>query len=447
MSENFSYNDEQRDDLPLPNEEEAWQKMKLLLDEEDKRRRVLPFWFWRYGLSGLLFLGLATGGYFLLNTTRNDKQTSTTTRQNVPQQQIKQQELAPRKTRNKNSSQENTSETVEQLEKTMVQNSPTPIEKKVQDLPVVSQQIRTNRKANYSTKNKLPQTIKTVPDNNKKGVDLFVNRIQQRIVTNNHQKQTDTVKQLTTKSNKDSARVKDTAKTITTPPIVSTKTEKDNPKKKSSFVWSAGVGLQQAIAFNGQQSSSYNFNGKQSTLSDHIPSVYLRLQKDKWYLQAEFFYGVPYPVEQFSFSQTTTYNAANSTLNTNRFYIQKLYYHQSPLSVNYFVLPNWSLGIGGIYNRLAGAVTEQETTNKNISTGSETISKRLAPVKGYKDSFLYQSTAGILLQTDYHWNRFSLGLRYTKNLQPFIKYTKPDGAVVDEKNQMLQAILRFRLKN
>src|SRR5688500_614497 len=66
MSENLPYHDEQWDDLPLPNEAEAWQKMQRLLEEKDRRRRLLPFWFWRYGLLGILLAGLATGGYFLL---------------------------------------------------------------------------------------------------------------------------------------------------------------------------------------------------------------------------------------------------------------------------------------------------------------------------------------------------------------------------------------------
>ena len=65
MSENLPHHDEQWDDLPLPNEEEAWQKMQLLLEQKDKRRR-LPFWFWQFTLLGILVGGMATGGYFFL---------------------------------------------------------------------------------------------------------------------------------------------------------------------------------------------------------------------------------------------------------------------------------------------------------------------------------------------------------------------------------------------
>jgi hypothetical protein len=210
-------------------------------------------------------------------------------------------------------------------------------------------------------------------------------------------------------------------------------------------VFSAGIGLQQAIAISGQQSSGYNYNGKKGSLSDRIPAVYLRAQKGKWFAQAEFQYGVPQPVKPFSFSQKTSFDVSSLNVNKEQFNIQKLYYHQLPFSINYFVLPNWSIGTGGMYNILAGAVTEQNINRENVLTGDVSASRNVAPVKGYQDSFLYKTTAGIIFQTDYHWKRFALGLRFTQNLQPFIKYTKPDGQIVDERNKVLQAVLRFQL--
>ena len=93
----------------------------------------------------------------------------------------------------------------------------------------------------------------------------------------------------------------------------------------------------------------------------------------------------------------------------------------------------------------SGAVAEQQIEDKNIFNGAGWSYSNPTTIKGYTDSFLYRATAGILLQTDYHWKRISLGLRYTRALQPFIKYTRPDGTVLDEKNQALQAVLRFRV--
>jgi hypothetical protein len=49
------------------------------------------------------------------------------------------------------------------------------------------------------------------------------------------------------------------------------------------------------------------------------------------------------------------------------------------------------------------------------------------------------------LQTDYQWKRFSWGLRYLKDIQPYIKYTKPNGDINTKKNQALELVIRYRL--
>ena len=85
-----------------------------------------------------------------------------------------------------------------------------------------------------------------------------------------------------------------------------------------------------------------------------------------------------------------------------RLVVQKLYYHQLPVSLNYDVLPQWSIGAGGVYNIFSGAVTQREVSNKYASTGIVDVSKQTEPVKGYTGCFFYKTTAGLLLQTDYH---------------------------------------------
>ncbi|RYZ27409.1 MAG: hypothetical protein EOO10_12795, partial [Chitinophagaceae bacterium] len=76
MSEEKQYLDEHWDDVPLPDEELAWQKMQLLMDENKKRRRVLPFWFWRYARMGLLLTVLGIGGWYLLNKHKKETEMS-----------------------------------------------------------------------------------------------------------------------------------------------------------------------------------------------------------------------------------------------------------------------------------------------------------------------------------------------------------------------------------
>jgi hypothetical protein len=132
-------------------------------------------------------------------------------------------------------------------------------------------------------------------------------------------------------------------------------------------------------------------------------------------------------------------------LTTTTLRLKKTYYHQLPLTFNYYIKPGWSVGIGGMYSRFYGAVTEREVRNTNVQTQAETVTKQITRVQHFTDSFLYKTQVHLLLQTDYRWKRFSFGLRYTRDLQPFIRYTMPDGKLSAEKGQSLQFIVRYRL--
>jgi hypothetical protein len=222
--------------------------------------------------------------------------------------------------------------------------------------------------------------------------------------------------------------------------------EKKKQQKKKPFYVTAGLGLQQQIPVGGQDAFPYNYYGRKGSLSDYIPSAYVRLHKEnKWFIQAEFRYGAPQSVKDFSYSRQTVYDTSTQSLATTSLYLRKTYYHQIPLSFNYYVRPNWSVGVGGVYSRFYGAVTEEEVKSRNVFTQAEKISKRIVQIPEYNDSFLYKTQVHFLIQTDYQWKRFSFGLRYKKDIQPYIKYTQPDGRVDVKKNQSLEAIIRFRI--
>ncbi len=446
MSEEKQYIDDQWDDLPLPDGDVAWQKMELLLDEGKSRRRVIPFWIWRSAGLGVLLLGLVVGGWLWLSGNKKERQTSS-----VPQE--------------KTSKQKNKESTINQskaspiLESTIFRkddvshtSTDQPINERVTQ-PLVKKQEKTaaNLISSRKKENKKQKAETSIVESYTTGIELTKEMPSEKMknggkLATPEQKENkiDSAKKSVTPKT-DSTTSKDIIAQKAAEPVASSEQKKDSGPEKSGFIFSAGVGLQQAIAFAGQQSSTYHYKGGRNLASDHIPSVYVRVQRGKWFAQAEFQYAVPQPVKQFSFNQKTRYDVASLNLSTEQFFIQKLYYHHLPFSVNYHVLPNWSVGAGAIYSMLAGAVTEQEVRNKNVQTGSESTSRNITPVKGYKDSFLYKSTAGIIVQTDYHWKQFSLGLRFTQNLQPFMKYTTPNGEIIDERNKALQAILRFRL--
>ena len=77
MREEKKYLDEEWGDLPLPDQEKAWQKMQHLLDEDNKRRPLLPVWLQRYGGFALVLIGLGVAGSYLFTSDTDSIRTST----------------------------------------------------------------------------------------------------------------------------------------------------------------------------------------------------------------------------------------------------------------------------------------------------------------------------------------------------------------------------------
>lgn len=467
MSEKPPYLDEQWDDLPLPDGDAAWQKMEALLDGEERKRRAVPWWFWPKAVA-VVAMVLSAAGFWVWSVTEKQPaptETVAATEAHPPATGNNRQppnERIPPSTRDALPlpPANGVTETVTNGAKatagppsvTAKKAEGTTSTSKVRSMrkpeatayrPSGQKGVEKGRKRHAGSKREPSSSVAlyNVPGLEKSRAVRKKAKDSLLVVAEKGSGPLEKESAEAVQGRKESKR--DTAKALPVPPVV--QRSEASKKERPAIVWSAGIGLQRAIALSGQGSSPYNYAGKRSGLSDNIPSVYVRMQKGKWFLQGEFHYAVPQPVENIAFNQKTRYDAAAQSLNTERFTVEKLYYHQLPLSINYEVLPKFSFGVGGTYNVLAGAVTEQEVTSKNMQSNNESITRNVAPVKGFRDSFLYKTTVGILLQSDYHWKRISFGLRYTQSLQPFIKYTKPDGTVSNKRNGVLQAILRFRL--
>ena len=226
-------------------------------------------------------------------------------------------------------------------------------------------------------------------------------------------------------------------------PILAASKKKKTDGNKKYFA-SVGIGFHQQIPLNGQQIVSVGYNAK-SGIADYIPSIYLRLERDqKWFVQGEFNYGNPQYVKPFSYFMQTHADAAGNIITTS-YNLQKTFYSEIPVSFNYYIRQNWSAGVGGMYSWFHGAIAEKEINSKNVQTQQETVIRQVVPIKDFTDSFLYRSQTYLLLQTDYQWRRFSFGLRYSRDMQPYIKYTLPNGIVEDKRNWSLEFILRFQL--
>jgi hypothetical protein len=207
--------------------------------------------------------------------------------------------------------------------------------------------------------------------------------------------------------------------------------------------FSAGIALQHPLPISGQKPIAYGYRGS-SLLADYIPSIWLRLERPKrWFLQGEFIYSAPQLVKEFDYSRQTKPDTGFSSIAT-VLTMKKTFFHQIPLSFNYYLKSTWSLGAGVGYAWLQGAITQREVI-KNTWQGQIVEESNIVPINQFTDSFLHRSHSFLLLQTEYKWKRLSAGFKYTRDLQSFITYTAPDGRLIDKKNAALSVVLRFRL--
>jgi len=442
MKKRFPYEeiDGNFNDLSLPDEDVAWQKMQELLNRDEKdKRRVVPLLF--RTLAGWIILVL-TGVIVTWLFIRPEKTVSKVikAREAAPAQKTPQQE-------NRKEYPANDAEARDNL-----------------------QRIHADRKtAIISNQNKPDANIKppAINETNKKmSLGLVAKKTQvdqpplKELVAGPDRVGSDrkrTVNNITISANDmgdSSGRYKTAVpgQTLISNATFEQLSQRNNLTDRKQinrpgilFV-TAGLGLQQQIPIAGQSIVSYNYYGTNSSLPDYLPHAYVQLQKvNKWFLEADFRFGVAQAVNEFPYSQKTTYDPAMMNVSITTMKLKKTYYHELSSSFNYFFFRNFFFGTGGMYSRFDGAITEQETNTTNVVTQATNSVKEIILVKHFTDSFLYRNQWRILMQLGYQWRKFSVSLRYTRDLQPYIKYTRPDGNVTEEKNQSLQFLLRYKL--
>ena len=469
MNERLPYEEQinqQLNELPLPDANRAWADMKRRLEEDDDDGVVV---WWRRGcmLWGLLLLVLlVTGWWFLkphewfhsktikeeIKTEKQNKNSSgkineipgpQTQQEPIPVQVNKDSTQGNEVVKRENSSRIKANETIkEQFEITVIRPSRKSASKKID-----SRLIKDKEKEQQQ------------PVKKQTGERQDTNLIQQ-VTVDKHQpidNKTDVVITL-----KDSSLLSKIDSVITTPKndslskteqkkdstIANASVKKDTSVKRPIF-FSAGIAIHQQLPVAGQQLTPYNSLGRKGSIADYIPSVYFRInKKDRWFVQAEFRYGAPQYIKEFEYRQKivpdTGQNPTLSTVTSSK--LKKTYYHQLPLTFNYIVLPNWSVGAGIQWNKFYGLVSEKAVSIRdNLSQQDTVVSKVIIresvdSATEFKKSYLLG-----VIETQYQWKRFSLGARYTFGLQPYIQFTLPGGSQQNERSQSIQVFLRYQL--
>ncbi|GAB4093182.1 DUF5585 domain-containing protein [Flaviaesturariibacter terrae] len=226
--------------------------------------------------------------------------------------------------------------------------------------------------------------------------------------------------------------------------LAATATREAAKKRARRAPWlSAGVGLSQAVPIGGQNGSGANYQGRYNPFTEHVPSVWLRVHKGRWFLQGEARFNAPQLLPGLSFYQKTRLDTATHSLQTDRQQLRKVWYHQFPFTANYQLLRRWSIGAGFQWSVLYRAAGERISYRRDLANNLSRESAAAFQVPGYRDSFLYQSQWQLVLQTEWSWRRWGLGLRYRRDLQPYLRYTRPEGEVRDEFNEAFEATIRF----
>ncbi|HVX49728.1 MAG TPA: hypothetical protein VHB48_06195 [Chitinophagaceae bacterium] len=209
----------------------------------------------------------------------------------------------------------------------------------------------------------------------------------------------------------------------------------------------AGVAEQQAVRLDCNCELPGNIFNNSPSLKDYVPSVYVRWYPGKkWFVQGEFKYNAPQYVKEVLYKQSIQ----NQPLNyiTTSYVLKQVRYNQLLLSFHYTILPGWSIGAGVTFNHFTGGVSQKDVRKKLYGTDADSLINAQV-FTGTTDSIfgnVVKNSLQEFIESEYQWKIFAAGLRYVPGTQPYIKYADPfSGKPVTEKTQSLSVFLRVQL--
>ena len=470
MSDRLPYEEQlplQWNNIPLSDENIAWADMKRRLEENDDNP-LLPFWLRGcagWALLGLLLTGLGWAIFHpekWFNNKQGSKQINATEEKKSTVSNNTIFRLADTSTTLANNNTVVSNEMIKaDSSKTAMDNLS---EKKSTNIKMYSENdinvirpgiaIKGGKEKNKTKTNKLAAEDKPWLDI-KSGKGKMNKQLKDSAVTTTlpNQQSTDSSISIIKKITQTDTFLKIKTDTVTQntkeEPILAENKPKTDSSKKKSLIFSTGIGLQQQLPVAGQKLTPYNLQGRKGSLADYIPSVYFRMTKPgKWFFQTEVRYGAPQYTKEFTYRQIavpdTGANPRFTTITSSR--LKKTFYHQLPLTFNYFIRKSWSIGIGIQWNKFYAAVSEREIIQKNNFTQVDSfISKNIINIKKDSASEFKKSYWQAVFEMQYKWKRFSFGARYSFGLQPYIQFTLPGTASQKEKNNSLQLFIRYEL--
>ncbi len=225
----------------------------------------------------------------------------------------------------------------------------------------------------------------------------------------------------------------------------SAKAKTQRSVREGSFA--IGFSLPMTFPLSDQQAMGYNYKAGPNTVSDYLPSPHVQYHfNSKTFLQTEVQLLSPQYIRPILLYENKNFSPTANAWLINSVYAKKLYYFNLPVSIYHSPLPNFYMGTGLQFSSLIGGVALYE--DRKIYGSQETITgERYARFRN--DSLSRMMNAAemrLLLDVNYYWNRFTVGLRYNQAFNNYIAFQLTSTSrYTYDKNKALLFYLRYNL--
>jgi hypothetical protein len=218
-------------------------------------------------------------------------------------------------------------------------------------------------------------------------------------------------------------------------------------KSREAGVFAVGFSLPLAFPLGDQRAMGYNQWAGHNTVSDYLPSPHLQYHlSNKTFLQTEAQFTSPQFVRSTLLFETKGPVVAGG-YTTNSVYAKKLYYFNVPVSIHHSPFPGFYMGTGIQFSSMLSGVALTEE-KKWTSGGNGTLIRE--SYTRFRNDTLSSRINGsefrVLLDANYFFDRFTVGLRYNQALSNYISFQlSPAVPYTFDKNRALQFYLRYNL--
>lgn len=210
-----------------------------------------------------------------------------------------------------------------------------------------------------------------------------------------------------------------------------------------------GLSLPMGFPLGDQKPGAYNINAKPNTVSDFLPVPHLQYHlNSKLYLQTEVQLMNPQFIQPVLLYENKTDFPSTNTVHYNSVYAKKLYYFNLPVGIHYSPFEHFYLGTGLQFSSLVSGVAMHEETSFVIGTGNRNLlSQTFTRFKNDSiSSRIDNSEFRLMLDANYYWKQFTVGLRYNQALSNYVSFRLNNVTpLFQDKNKSLQFYLRYNL--